>query len=60
MDKDGDGKIPTPEFKQYMTNFAKMAEDDMNDLMKMADGKGEGFVDINDLAEQICPPKPQV
>ena len=43
-----------------MTNFAKMAEDDMNDLMKMADGKGEGFVDINDLAEQICPPKPQV
>ncbi len=24
-----------------MTNFAKMAEDDMNDLMKMADGKDE-------------------
>ena len=35
-----------------------MAEDEMNDLMKIADGKGEGQVNIADLAEAICPPKP--
>ena len=58
LDKDGDGKIPTPEFKQYMTNMAKMMDEELDDLMKVADPKGEGFVDIMDLAESICPPKP--
>ena len=57
LDKDGDGKIPTPEFKQYMANLAHMQEGEIEEMMKIADPKGEGFIDILDFADSICPPK---
>ena len=57
MDKDGDGKIPSPEFKQYMTNLAHMTPEEVDELMKVADPKGEGIIDILDFADSICPPK---
>ena len=57
MDKDQDGKIPTPEFKQYMMNLAHMTADEVEEMIKVADPKGEGFIDILDFADSICPPK---
>ena len=57
LDKDGDGKIPSPEFKQYMTNLAHMTPEEVDELMKVADPKGEGVIDILDFADSICPPK---
>lgn len=58
LDKDGDGIIPAPEFKQYMRNLgAKMTPEQLEELMKEADGKNEGKVDIDELAQRLCPPK---
>ena len=57
LDKDNDGKIPAPEFKQYMANMGlKMKPEDIEEMMKMAD-KGDGNVDIAEFAEALCPPK---
>ena len=51
LDKDGDGKIPAPEFKQYMKNMGtKMTADQLEEMMKEADSKGDGSVDI----EEFC------
>lgn len=58
LDKDGDGKIPAPEFKQYMINLGlKMKPDELEEMMKVADPKGEGSIDIADFADSLCPPK---
>ena len=58
LDRDGDGKIPAPEFKQYMMNMGnKMNAEELEELMKEADPKGDGAVDIADFAERMCPPK---
>ena len=58
LDRDGDGKIPSPEFKQYMkTMGSKMNDEELDELMKEADPKNEGTVDIEEFAERICPPK---
>ena len=57
LDKQGQGKIPTPEFKQYMMNLAHMQLEEVEEMIKIADPKGEGFVDIADFADSICPPK---
>ena len=58
LDKDGDGIIPAPEFKQYMRNLgSKMTPEQLEELMKEADGKNEGKVDIDELAQRLCPPK---
>ena len=47
LDKDSDGKIPAPEYKQYMKNMGvKMTEDQINEMMEEADAKGEGIVDM--------------
>ena len=60
LDRDGDGKIPSPEFKQYLMNMGnKMTSEEIEELMKEADPKGEGSVDIAEFAERICPPKPK-
>merc|ERR1719263_440815 len=57
LDKDHDGKIPAPEFKQYMLNLGNcMTSDEVDDLMKEADPKGEGAVDIAEFADRLCPP----
>ena len=43
LDKDGDGMIPIPEFKQYMQNLGrKMTPEQIEDFMKEADTKGDG------------------
>jgi len=60
LDKDGDGFIPTPEFKQYMRNMGMMmTQEQLDELMKEADGKNEGKVDIEELCTRLCPPKPK-
>ena len=57
LDKHGQGKIPTPEFKQYMMNLAHMQLEEVEEMIKVADPKGEGVIDIYDFADSICPPK---
>ena len=58
LDKSGQGLIPAPEFKQYMTNLGlTMTPEDLEEMMKIADPKGEGKVDIDDFAESLCPPR---
>ena len=57
LDKQGQGKIPTPEFKQYMMNLAHMQLEEVEEMIKIADPKGEGVIDIFDFADSICPPK---
>ena len=58
LDKDMDGKIPSPEFKQYMMNMGgKMTLDDVEELMKEADPKNEGVIDIMEFADRLSPPK---
>ena len=60
LDKDNDGKIPAPEFKQYMSNLGlKMAPEDLEEMMKIADPKGEGNIDIADFADSMCPAIPK-
>ena len=58
LDKNDDGIIPAPEFKQYMMNMGnKMNAEELEELMKEADPKGDGAVNIADFAERMCPPK---
>ena len=58
LDKDQDGKIPAPEFKQYMLNLGnQMTAEEVDELMKEADPKGDGAVDIAEFADRLCPPK---
>ena len=60
LDKDGDGMIPAPEFKQYMKNLGiKMTQEQLDELMKEADGKNDGKVDIEEISQRLCPPKPK-
>jgi Ca2+-binding EF-hand superfamily protein len=59
LDRDHDGKINNPEFKQYLMNLAsKMTLEDAEELMKEADPKGDGSVDLKELSERLCPLKP--
>ena len=41
LDTDGDGKIPSPEFKQYMMNMGNqpMKSEDLEELMKEAEAQ---------------------
>jgi Ca2+-binding EF-hand superfamily protein len=58
LDRDKDGKIANPEFKQFLMNLgSKMNLEDAEELMGMADPKGEGAVDLEELAQALCPPK---
>jgi len=60
LDKDKDGKIPAPEFKQYMKNLgSKLSQDELEEMMKIADTKGDGSVDIDEFCQTLCPPKPK-
>ena len=59
LDKDGDGQIPIPEFKQYMANLGgKMTPEKIEEFMKSADAKGDGMIWLEDMAALLCPPKP--
>ena len=58
LDKRGEGKIPAPEFKQYMMNMGtKMTAEEVEEMMKVADPSKDGVVDINEFADALCPPK---
>lgn len=55
LDKDGDGKIPAPEFKQYMKNLGrKLPQEDIEEMIKIAD-HGDGSVDIEEFCHTLCP-----
>ena len=42
LDRDKDGFIPIPEFKQYMLNMgSKMSAEDLEEMVKMAGGDGQ-------------------
>lgn len=58
LDKDKDGKIPNPEFKQFIMNLGqKMTLEEAEELMAMADPRGDGTVDLEELSQALCPPK---
>lgn len=58
LDRDKDGKIPSPEFKQFIMNLGqKMTLEDAEELMAMADSRGDGTVDLEELSQALCPPK---
>ena len=58
LDTDKDDKIPIPEFKQYMANMGtKMTAEEIEDLMKEVDTRGDGFIYIDEMAARLCPPK---
>ena len=40
-----------------MTNLAHMNAEEVDEMMKLADPKNEGFIDIAEFADSICPPK---
>ena len=58
LDKNDDGEIPTPEFKQYMMNMGnKMNAEEIEELVKEVDPKNDGVINIADMADRLCPPK---
>ena len=58
LDRDKDGFIPIPEFKQYMLNMGtKMTAEDLEEMVKMAGGDGQ--VNIEEFCQALCPPKPK-
>ena len=58
LDRDGDEKIPVPEFKQYMANMGlKMTTDQIEELMKEIDVRGDGYIYVDEMAQRLCPPK---
>ena len=53
--KDG-GSIPTPELKQFLTTMGReFTSEDAEELIKEADPKGEGSINIESLATKLCP-----
>ena len=58
LDRDKDGFIPIPEFKQYMLNMGgKMSAEDLEEMVKMAGG--DGTINIEEFCQALCPPKPK-
>lgn len=56
LDRDMDGKIPAPEYKQYMMNLgSKLSQEQIDEMMIEADPKGEGMVDLETFGQRICP-----
>ena len=59
LDKDKDGNIPNPEYKQFMTNLGqKMSLEELEEMMKEGDPKAEGQINIETFCQRLCPPKP--
>ena len=51
LDRDKDQRIPVPEFKQYMANMGtKMTAEEIEELMKEVDTRGDGFIYIDEMA----------
>ena len=50
LDKDKDGRIANPEFKQFMQNMgSRMTADEIEEMMKEADPRNEGTIEIEDF-----------
>ena len=59
LDRDKDERIPIPEFKQFMANMgSKMTNEEIEDLMKEVDTRGDGYIYIDEMAQRLCPAKP--
>ena len=55
FDSDGDGYITALELRHFMANLGeKLAEEDLDEMMKAADTNGDGVVD----REDNCPDEP--
>ena len=53
--KDG-GTIATPELKQFLTTMGqKFSEEEAEELIKEADPKNDGVVNIETFAQKLCP-----
>ena len=53
--KDG-GTIPTPELKQYLTTMgSKFTPEEADEMIKEADPKNDGVVNIEAFAAKLCP-----
>ena len=58
LDRDESGTIANPLFKQYMmTMGSKMSADEFEEMLKEADPRGDGMVEIDEFAQRLCPPK---
>ena len=56
LDKNNDGEIPVPEFKQYMLNMgSKMTAEEIDEMIKEAGGDTTGTIDIQSFCERLCP-----
>ena len=56
LDKDKDGLIPTPEFKQYMKNMgSKLSAEEIEEMVNICDAKGDGEVNIDEFCQFLCP-----
>jgi len=59
LDRSGQGKIPQPEFKQFMMVLGKkFTEEQVEEMIDAADPKMTGLIDIEKFADYLCPPKP--
>ena len=59
LDKEGSGEIGAHKFKHYMKTLGMRMDDDKLELMMaLADGKGDGKVNIEAFCQTLCPPKP--
>ena len=48
FDSDGDGYITALELRHFMANLGeKLAEEDLDEMMKAADTNGDGVVDLD-------------
>ena len=58
LDKNNDGQISNPEFKQFMMNLGgKLPEEEVENMIKEADSRGDGFITIEEFASLLMPPK---
>jgi Ca2+-binding EF-hand superfamily protein len=38
---------------------SKLSQDEIEEMMKIADPKGDGSVDLDEFCQTLCPPKPK-
>ena len=58
LDKDKDGEISAPEYRQLMATMGhKLTEEQIEEMMTEADAKNEGVVSMETFGQRICPPR---
>lgn len=54
LDKEGIGRIPSDEFRYLMVTMGeKMREEEVDDMVKEADGRGDGFILWEEYAKHL-------